>query len=65
MGGRLLRRWIEQPLVSFDAIQARLNAVSVLSGKNVEKLPEADYIIPPEQHKNDFMEISKSCSDRC
>jgi len=42
MGGRLLRRWIEQPLVSFDAIQARLNAVSVLSGNLVlsERLHE-------------------------
>ncbi|MFF0825942.1 DNA mismatch repair protein MutS [Brevibacillus sp. NPDC003359] len=32
MGGRLLRRWIERPLLSRDQLEARLSAVEALKG---------------------------------
>ena len=35
MGGRLLRRWVEQPLLSRAAIEQRLNAVSALYDNHV------------------------------
>ncbi|MBR5231896.1 MAG: DNA mismatch repair protein MutS [Clostridia bacterium] len=35
MGGRMLRRWIEQPLLAKDAIEKRLQAVSTLHGSHV------------------------------
>jgi len=35
MGGRLLRRWVEQPLLSRQAIEQRLNAVSALYDNHV------------------------------
>ena len=42
MGGRLLRRWVEQPLLARDAIEARLDAVEALYNSHVlsEKLYE-------------------------
>ena len=35
MGGRLLRRWVEQPLLSREAIEKRLDAVEVLYSNHV------------------------------
>ena len=35
MGGRLLRSWIEQPLLSRDAINRRLDAVAEFAGQHV------------------------------
>lgn len=35
MGGRLLRRWVEQPLLSREAIEKRLDAVEVLYSSHV------------------------------
>ncbi len=35
MGARLLRSWVEQPLLSLNAIRRRLNAVSELAADNV------------------------------
>ncbi|MBS4023468.1 MAG: DNA mismatch repair protein MutS [Dethiobacter sp.] len=32
MGGRLLRRWLEQPLLNMDAVNRRLDAVEELAG---------------------------------
>ena len=42
MGGRLLRRWVEQPLLNQDDIEKRLDAVSALYGSHIlsEKLYE-------------------------
>ena len=42
MGGRLLRRWVEQPLLAREAIEKRLNAVEALYNSHVlsEKLYE-------------------------
>jgi len=42
MGGRMLRRWVEQPLLSVNAIEERLSAIDILSGNHVlsEKLHE-------------------------
>ena len=37
MGGRLLRAWVERPLLSAVAIRRRLNAVSELVGDNVKR----------------------------
>jgi len=39
MGGRLMRRWLEQPLLDLDGIQVRLDAVELLAGQS---LPRAD-----------------------
>ncbi|MDL2293441.1 DNA mismatch repair protein MutS [Ruminococcaceae bacterium OttesenSCG-928-D13] len=38
MGKRLIRSWVEQPLMDPAAIGARLDAVEELHGKNVERL---------------------------
>ena len=35
MGGRLLRSWVEKPLLSKDKIETRLSAVEALYGQNV------------------------------
>lgn len=37
MGGRLLRTWLAQPLLTVDAIQARLDAVSAFHGDNLTR----------------------------
>ena len=35
MGGRLLRTWIEQPMISRSRIEERLDAVEELAGQHV------------------------------
>lgn len=42
MGKRLLRAWIEQPLVGVDAINSRLDGVEELYGDNVARADLAD-----------------------
>ncbi len=42
MGKRLLRTWLEQPLMDAEAIQNRLDAVEELYKNNVERLELAD-----------------------
>jgi DNA mismatch repair protein MutS len=37
MGGRLLRRWINQPLLDLERLNARLNAVSAFVANTVER----------------------------
>ena len=37
MGARLLRRWLEQPLLQLEVIQARLDAVSELAGDAIRR----------------------------
>jgi DNA mismatch repair protein MutS len=37
MGARLLRRWLEQPLLQLEAIQARLDAVAELAGDTIRR----------------------------
>ena len=37
MGARLLRNWLEHPLLNLDAINERLDSIEELIGKNVER----------------------------
>ncbi len=44
MGRRLLRRWVEQPLLDVGAIGLRLDAVEELFGKNIERQELAEQL---------------------
>lgn len=46
MGARLLRRWIEQPLLKKDRIEARLDAVEELSGRYIDREELREYLRP-------------------
>ncbi|MFX6540753.1 hypothetical protein ABTG54_22335, partial [Acinetobacter baumannii] len=37
MGARLLKRWLDEPLLNPDAIQARLDAVEALVQQNLHR----------------------------
>ena len=44
MGGRLLRKYLEQPLVQKDKIEERLDAVETLCGRSVERDELREYL---------------------
>ena len=44
MGGRLLRRWLNQPLLDVDAINSRLDAVQLLHDNTVLRLEVREHL---------------------
>ena len=58
MGARLLRKWIEQPLISIDKINERQSAVAVLVSNEIDAEELREYLSPIYDLERLMMRIS-------